>query len=88
MGSERDEHIRDYEAVEQPDGSWFHHVDNEIYWYNEEGLVHRVDGPAILYPDGDISWYLYDYKYDFDEWLKLTPISDEQKMLLRLQYEP
>jgi hypothetical protein len=84
--SERDEHIRDYEAVEQPDGSWFHHLDNEIYWYNEVGQVHRVAGPAILYPDGDVSWYLYDNKYDFDVWCEFVKISDEDKMMLMLQY--
>lgn len=27
-------------------------------WFNEAGEYHRVDGPAIVYENGDMSWYL------------------------------
>ena len=85
--STRDYHIRKYGAVEQPDGSWLHNRDGEIYWYNENGDVHREDGPAIVYPSGDVEWYLYADECDtFEEWLEYTPISDEDKMMLRLRY--
>ena len=85
-------HINDHDAVEQSDGSWLHN-DGDVYWYNERGDTHREDGPAILRPDRPyigsrkVDWFLYDQLYTFDEWLKLTPISDEEKMLLRLRYE-
>ena len=26
------------------------------YYYNNAGLLHRLDGPAIEYPDGSKSW--------------------------------
>ena len=29
-----------------------------IYWY-VEGMYHREDGPAIIYPDGKVSWRLF-----------------------------
>ena len=27
-------------------------------WYNENGEIHREDGPAVEYNDGDKHWYL------------------------------
>ena len=81
----RIDHINDYDAVEQSDGSWLHN-DGDVYWYNERGDTHREDGPAVISINGDVEWLLNSKRYTLDEWLKLTPISDEQKMLLRLQY--
>jgi hypothetical protein len=26
-------------------------------WYNEQGEVHREDGPAVEYPNGQKNWY-------------------------------
>jgi hypothetical protein len=88
--SSRERHIIKYNAVASPDGSNLHN-DGDVYWYNELGEIHREDGPSIrtdkspsfLYP---VAWYLNDINYSFNEWLKLTPITDEQKLLLRLQY--
>ena len=28
------------------------------FWKNSEGQIHRTDGPAIVWPDGDTSWYV------------------------------
>ena len=81
----RDMHIiRSSYAVEQPDGSYLHN-DGDIFWYNEVGQRHRKDGPAVIKSDGEIYWYFNGEEYKFDEWLKLNK-TDEQKMLLRLQY--
>ena len=30
------------------------------WWYNENNLRHRTDGPAIEYADGSKFWYLHD----------------------------
>lgn len=27
-------------------------------WYNEQGRLHRTDGPAIEYANGDKLWYI------------------------------
>ena len=92
IGSSRINHINDYDAVEQSDGSWLHD-DGEVYWYNRIGEIHREDGPAVIVISGynqrhidSVEWYLNDEEYTLDEWIKLTPISDEDKMMLRLRY--
>ena len=73
-------------AVEQPDGSYLNNRGWRL-WFNEVGQLHKVDGPAIIYTDGcGVDWLLNNINYGFDEWIKLTPISDEDKMLLRLRY--
>ena len=78
-----------HKAVIQPNGSYLNKY-GTINWFNNQGQYHRLDGPAIIYDDwnsGEISWYINGTQYDFKEWLTLTPITDEQKLLLRLQYE-
>jgi hypothetical protein len=35
-------------------------VDDEgTYWRDNQGRLHRRDGPAIEYSDGDVAWYLH-----------------------------
>jgi hypothetical protein len=74
-----------HKAVIQPNGSYLNQW-GTINWFNELGQYHRIDGPAITYSTSRSCWYINGSEYDFNEWLKLTPISDEQKLLLRLQY--
>jgi len=83
---------------------------NEIKYYKVNEILHREDGPAIIYfnrsrswewfingerhrEDGpayfdgnQILWYLNNKKYSFEKWLKLTPISDEEVIFLKLKY--
>ena len=81
--SSRDRDIVEFDAEEQSDGSWLHGRDGDVCWYNGVGQLHREDGPAIKYDgSGDVEWWLNDTQYTFDEWIKLTPISDEEKMML------
>jgi len=47
---------------------------------------HREDGPAIEWIDGSKYWYINDIVYSFEEWLKITPLSNEEKIFLRLKY--
>ncbi len=28
------------------------------YWKNAKGQFHRLDGPALVYNDGDLYWYI------------------------------
>jgi hypothetical protein len=72
-------------AQRQPNGSYINKY-NTIKWYNDKGQRHNDEGPAITYTNGDTCWYINGERYSFKEWLKLTPITDEQKLLLRLQY--
>ena len=32
--------------------------DSKTEWYNLNGELHREDGPAIEFADGDKSWYI------------------------------
>ena len=86
--STRDEDIRLFGAVEQSDGSYVD-MEGNITWYNDAGEWHREDGPAGTYPSEDVEeWWLNDVFYNtFSEWLIELNKSDEDKMLLRLQYE-
>jgi hypothetical protein len=84
--SDRDYDIRDFDAKEQSDGSY---VDRDgcISWYNKHGEWHREDGPAVIYNDGEVEWFINGASYNtFDEWLIKLNKSDEDKMLLRLRY--
>ena len=83
--SYKDFDINLYGAVEQPDGSWLHN-DGDIFWYNELGQRHRKDGPAVIKSDGEIYWYFNGDYYLFNEWCIVSNKTDEEKMLLRLQY--
>jgi hypothetical protein len=47
-----------------------------------EGLTTQSTSPNVL----RVKYYLHDAEYDFIHWLKLVSISDECKMMLRLQY--
>lgn len=58
------------------------HISNPLYrkW-------HRIDGPGYIYcEEYDWYWYLNDKEYTFEEWLKLTPLSSQEKVKLRLKY--
>ena len=38
-----------------------YHIEDDYhgnrFYYNNAGLLHRTDGPAIVYADGSKSWY-------------------------------
>jgi len=84
--NQRDFDIENYGMTQLTNGSY---VDREgdIHWYNEEGQAHKEDGPAVIWANGNRYWFLNGDHIDFRRWIKLTPVSDEQKLLLRLQYE-
>tara|TARA_B110000259_G_scaffold149658_1_gene168931 strand:+ start:1376 stop:1639 length:264 start_codon:yes stop_codon:yes gene_type:complete len=74
-------------AVEQPDGSYIDTDRGWRWWFNEYGQRHREDGPAIFTTEGHIYWCFNDNQdLDFNEWCMLTNKTDEEKMMLRLQY--
>jgi hypothetical protein len=84
--SSRDRDIRLGTATLQPNGSYINQRGIST-WYNHDGTRHREDGPAIIWINGNTYWFLNGELYTFKVWLTLTPITDEQKLLVRLQYE-
>jgi hypothetical protein len=83
--SNRDQDIKLFGARLLPDYSYIDE-DNIITWYNSRGQYHRVDGPAVIYPDGRSSWFYHGNPCSFNEYCVKSNITDEEKMLLRLQY--
>ena len=57
-----------------------------MIWYRN-GKLHRDTGPAIIFNDGTKSYFLKHIEYSFHEWLKLTSLSEEQKLYLVLEHE-
>jgi hypothetical protein len=55
------------------------------FWY-QHGQLHRDDGPAIEWPDGEKSWYINNQYLSFDDWLNQLNMSDEDKVMMKLQY--
>jgi hypothetical protein len=55
-------------------------------WWCQHGKYHRDDGPAIEYSDGRKQWWLNDKYLTFDKWLDKVDISDEKKVMMKLQY--
>ncbi len=43
-------------------------IAGNIFWKNSRGELHREDGPAIEWNDGDKGWFLGDMWYSEEEW--------------------
>ena len=71
-------HRTDGPAIEGSNGyrAWF------LY-----GKRHRTDGPAVEQPNGTKMWWIDGIALSFDEWLaRTTGLTDEEKVMLKLQY--
>jgi hypothetical protein len=74
------------DALEQLDGSYKKPRTGVIQWFDDEGEFHCDVGPAIIYPNGNYHWFVNGKRYLFNDWCKKLSKTDEEKMLLRLQY--
>jgi len=70
--------------LHREDGPALEYYNGSKYWYLN-GKRHREDGPAEE-SFGKVHWYLNNFYYPFEYWLILTPISDEEKVFLKLKY--
>jgi hypothetical protein len=43
------------------------------FHYNETGLLHRLDGPAVEYSDGDLEWWVNGKNLTEGEFKRLYP---------------
>ena len=57
-----------------------------LYHMNKEGEIHNLEGPAVIREDGSLQWYIKNRRYDFESWCKLSQISGDEIVLLKLQY--
>jgi len=71
---------------------WYYkngNVECEEWW--EGGKKHQLNQPAEIYYDENgnikkVSWYKDDEYYIFDDWIKLSTLSQEQQIELKLKY--
>jgi hypothetical protein len=92
--------FNDEPAIIYDDGDmyWFKHGlkhrDNDlpaIIWSNgvkywcKQGKIHRETNAAVIRPNHIKGYWLNGEEYTFDEWIKLTPISEEDKIALLLE---
>jgi hypothetical protein len=60
--------------------------DGTKWWYVDDWL-HRTDGPAIEWPDGDVQWWWCGNYVRFDVWLKKNDtLSEEEKVMFKLEH--
>lgn len=56
-------------------------------WMDDRQRWHRIDGPAILYDDGDMSWYINGMNVSTNaDYQMFARISDEDMLALILKY--
>ena len=67
------------------DGPAVIYADGDKAWY-QHGVRHRADDPAIIGADGTEYWYLNHTQLTFDEWIDKVNMSDEDKVMMKLQY--
>lgn len=56
---------------------------NEVH-YLKKGKRHREDGPAILWPNKEVTYYLDGEYYSKEEWFLKLPEEQQEKLLWKL----
>jgi hypothetical protein len=54
--------------------------------YDDDCIWHREDGPAIIWPDGRVAWYINGREYSWKQWIALVDLTDEELFLLKMAY--
>ena len=57
---------------------------NYTVWRNEAGELHREDGPAVKWSDGDKEWWLNGKCYSLEEYMELISDENRDKILFNL----
>jgi hypothetical protein len=61
------------------------HPDGIKVWYLLNGRLHREDGPAIEYMDGEKHWYLNGINYSQEEWFEKLSAEDKLEAIWNLR---
>jgi hypothetical protein len=68
--------------LHRDDGPAIVYKENKNHWiWYKHGKRHREDGPAISIDD-HTKYFLNGIQYSFENWLKHTPLSESEKLLL------
>ena len=49
-------------------------------------MIHRVDGPAVLWEDGKVHWFFEGKELSLKEWARKTNIDDEKLVEYKFKY--
>ena len=61
-------------------------ADGIVNYYKKNSWTrHRCDGPAVIWGE-TLGWWFNGDAYLFEEWLKKTNCSDDDKILLLIKY--
>ena len=55
-------------------------------YVNDQEFLHRNDGPAVLFPEGNCEWWLYGIPYTFPLWCIRANKTEEEIVILKLKY--
>lgn len=82
-----------YKGFSQTDAGAYYapYVPNSMspikYAYRDtEGAFHNNDGPAIIYENGELEWFIHGDDYSFDEWATTLDKSIKERAILLLKY--
>lgn len=57
------------------------------YWLDKNNEFHRVDGPAVMYKNGDNHWYVHGVGVDTNkDYQSLANLSDEDMLVIVIKY--
>lgn len=57
-----------------------------VEYYMLDELIHRTDGPAVIYPDESHHFYLFDERLPFKLWLINVEATPTEKTYYLLMY--
>ena len=65
-----------YKETALDNGCYMHefYYTNNKYWYNRNDSIHRLDGPAIEYANGDKYWYINGKGYSEEEFNQVKEV--------------
>jgi hypothetical protein len=72
-------------VLHRTDGPAIIYINGHKEWW-QHGKRHRDDGPAVMYADGHQRWFQHGKWLPFAQWLEEVDISDEDKVMMKLQY--
>lgn len=69
----KDPQLKIRHRVFGPSSSW-----NGMIWWRQFGKLHRENGPAMIWPNGSVAYWLHDTYYEKDEYEQILCESREK----------
>ena len=86
-------HMKKIDIIETEHGHVMEKYDDgsiecfDTEYYKRNIMVwHNTVGPALIWNDGEVNWFIEDIELSFDEWCKETNKTPEEIVMLKLKY--